>query len=145
MVEEDIVEEASNKPKKKGTTIKTRKSVTRKIKGNYGDSDDEDFASNVKAKKTASSKKIDEDGPRARTAANKAKIAATAAIFDPSDEDSEDEKPRRKRINLNGNDSAHSDTEMKSAPKPAAVSRTVSTNTTSKRKRWAFIFISAVM
>lgn len=115
MVEEDIAEEAANKPKKKGTTIKTRKSLTRKLNGNYGDSDDEDYWSKLKTKKAGGSKREDDGGAKARVAANKAKIAAAAAVFGASDD--EEEEPRRNRILLNAPPSEPSDLEMKPAPK----------------------------
>jgi hypothetical protein len=149
-MEEDVVDDVANKPKKKGTTIKTRKSAVRRVKGDYGDSDDDDFESKVKVKKAAGSKKNDEDKAKARTAASKAKIAATAAIFGASDEE-EDEEPARKRLFLNDQDSNHSGSEMKAPSKPskpikpAAGSRTVSSSTTGKRKRSATALSSPLL
>jgi hypothetical protein len=83
IVDEDEAELATNKPRKKGTTIKTRKSLTRKRKGDYGDSDDDDFES-AKPQKATASRKNDNGAPKARAAAVKAKIEATE---DGSDSD----------------------------------------------------------
>lgn len=121
--------EAGNKPKKKGTTMKTRKSLTRKHKGDYGDSDDDDFDSKVKVKKTVGSKRDGEEA-KARVAASKAKIAAAAAVFGSSDNEDAEEEPRRNRISLNALPSEHSDTEM---AKPTAQAKTASKQVPSKK------------
>jgi hypothetical protein len=128
--------EAGNKPKKKGTTMKTRKSLSRKQKGDYGDSDDDDFDSKIKGKKAAGPKRDGEEA-KARVAANKAKIAAAAAVFGSSDNEDAEEEPRRNRISLISLHSDHSDAEM---AKPAAQAKTVSKQvppkkTMAKRKR----------
>lgn len=139
VIEQDIAEEQGNKPKKKGTTIKTRKSLVRRKNGDYGDSDDEDFAAAAKSKK-AGSRKNEDEGPK-RTAASKAKIAAAAAVFGASDNDEdedEDEEPRRNRISLVASRSEPSDTEMKpaprAAPKAAPKKATAPKKTAEKRK-----------
>ncbi|KAG8811088.1 DNA topoisomerase 2 [Serendipita sp. 399] len=121
VLEEDIADEQRSKPKKKGTTLKTRKSLQRKNNGDYGDSDDGDFASTAKAKKTGRSKKKDDgsdddEPPKARSAVNKAKIAAAAAVFKAS-EGEEDDEPVRNRISLKTPLSEPSESELLPAPK----------------------------
>jgi DNA topoisomerase-2 len=134
MMEADIAAEAGMKPRKKGTTLKTRKSLVRKNKGDYGDTDDEDFGGG-KPKKAAASKRDDDGGAKARNAASKAKIAAAAAVFATSDDDDE---PKRNRIPLKTAPSEPSDTEMRLPPKPKAVSKPPpkeAPNPAAKRKR----------
>lgn len=117
-MESDIVTDIANKPKKKGTTMKTRKSLSRKQNGDYGDSDDEDYWS--KLKKTSGSKKAGEE-TKARVAASKAKIAQAAAVFDASENEDAEEEPRRNRISLNAAPSEGSDPEIiQPAPKAKA-------------------------
>jgi len=135
VIEEDIAMEAGNKPKKKGTTMKTRKSLTRKQKRGYSDSDDDDFDSKVKVKKTVGPKRDGEEA-KARVAASKAKIAAAAAVFGTSDNEDAEEEPRRNRISLNALSSEHSDAEMaKPAPQARTASKQVPPKKTVKRKR----------
>ena len=134
----DIAEDQGNKPKKKGTTIKTRKSLVRKKNGDYGDSDDEDFAAAAKSKKAGGSRPKDDGGAK-RTAASKAKIAAAAAVFGTSDQDDdEDDVPKRNRISLIAPRSEPSDTDMKPAPKAAPKRAPAPKKTAEKRKRCVF-------
>jgi hypothetical protein len=98
---------------------------------------DPDGPVSIKPKKAAPSKKMDEDGPAARTIAIKAKIGAAAAAFATSeDEDDEDDpEPRRNRIHLNTALSEPSDEEMKPAPKGKTAQKAAQSKPAAKRKR----------
>ena len=90
--------EATNKPRKKGAVIRTRKSIGKSTR-KRDDDDDDDFAADYKPKKGAGARRDNGEEARARVAASKAKVAAAAAAFAASSGD-EDEPPARNRINL---------------------------------------------
>lgn len=125
IIDEDERELAGTKPKKKGITIRTRKSLTmaKRRKDESDDSDDEDFAS-MKPVKAAASRKRDEDVPKPRVALSKGKLGAAAAAFAGTDGDDDEEEgsepPPRKRVPLNGTVSDLSDSEMMPAPQAKA-------------------------
>lgn len=129
--------EATNKPRKKGTVIRTRKSIGRPTK-RRDDSDDDDFEADYKPKKGAGARRENGEEAKARVAASKAKVAAAAAAFAASSDD-EDEPPARNRINLTKKE--ESDVEIgfdgpsNPVEKPSAAKAPARKKTASKRKR----------
>ena len=128
--------EATNKPRKKGTVIRTRKSIGKSTR-KKDDDDDDDFEADYKPKKGASGKRENGEEARARVAASKAKVAAAAAAFAESSDD-EDEPPARNRINLTKKESDGErviDGPSSPVGKPSAAKAPVRKKTAAKRKR----------
>lgn len=99
LLRDDEHMEATNKPRKKGAVIRTRKSIGKSTRKKDDDDDDDDFEADYKPKKGAGAKRENGEEARARVAASKAKVAAAAAVFAASSDD-EDEPPARNRISL---------------------------------------------
>ena len=138
--------EATNKPRKKGTVIRTRKSIGKPTK-KRDDDDDDDFEADYKPKKGANAKRENGEEAKARAAASKARVAAAAAAFAVSSDD-EGEPPVRNRINLTEKET---DGEVvvggPSNPvnKPSTVRAPAKKKTATKRKRCAYqYYMSAI-
>jgi len=129
--------EATNKPRKKGTVIRTRKSIGKPTK-KKDDDDDDDFEADYKPRKGATGKREIGEEAKARAAASKAKVAAAAAAFAASSDD-EDAAPARNRINLTKKEETDGEivVEGSSNPveKPSAAKAPVRKKTAAKRKR----------
>lgn len=91
---EDEQMAATNKPRKKGAVIRTRKSIGKSTKRKDDDDDDDDFEADYKPKKA---KRENGEEAKARVAASKAKVAAAAAFAASSDNE---DPPARNRISL---------------------------------------------
>jgi len=130
---EDEQMEATNKPRKKGTVIRTRKSIGKPIK-RKDDDDDDDFEADYKPKKA---KRENGEETKARVAASKAKVAAAAAIFAESSD--EEDPPARNRISLTRKGETDDETPMDGpsnpVEKPPAAKAPAKKRTAVKRKR----------
>ena len=129
---EDEQMEATNKPRKKGTVIRTRKSIGKPTR-RKNDDDDDDFEADYKPKKA---KRENGEEAKARAAASKAKVAA-AAVFAASSDD--EDPPARNRINLTNkgetDDEIVVDGPSKPVEKPPAAKAPAKKKGAAKRKR----------
>jgi DNA topoisomerase-2 len=142
---EDEQMEATNKPRKKGAVIRTRKSIGKPSK-RKDDDDDDDFEADYKPKK---GKRENGEEAKARVAASKAKVAAAAAAFAASSDD--EDPPARNRISLTNKgetgDEMVADGPSNNVENPPATSGPMKRKTAAKRKRcvqFVHSYVSAI-